>query len=24
LWRAVFNLEHFEHPRYWRQTSWPY
>jgi hypothetical protein len=24
LWCVVFEIEHFEHPRYWRQTSWPY
>lgn len=24
LWRVVFEVEHFEHPRYWRQTSWQY
>ena len=24
LWRIVFEIEQFEHPRYWRQTSWQY
>ncbi|MBI5567987.1 MAG: hypothetical protein HY870_24025 [Chloroflexi bacterium] len=24
LWRVVFDIETFEHPRYWRQTAWPY
>lgn len=24
LWRVVLDIKHFEHPRYWRQTAWPY
>lgn len=24
LWRTVLNIDQFEHPRYWRQTLWPY
>lgn len=24
LWRAVLDVQQFEHPRYWRQTAWPY
>jgi hypothetical protein len=24
LWRVILDIEHFDHPRYWRQTQWPY
>ncbi len=24
LWRTVLNIDKFEHPRFWRQTIWPY
>jgi hypothetical protein len=24
LWRAVLNIDHFEQPRFWQQTLWPY